>query len=106
MIEWGPDEIARLEAALADRDATIARLREALVKEELLHDEQLRRALTDKDDEITRLREFLTGEQARYQAVIDAETVPVTFLHRIRGKRDMCGEALAQLPLTPAKEAE
>jgi predicted RNase H-like nuclease (RuvC/YqgF family) len=43
------------EAALADRDATIARLRDELVKEELLHDEQLRRALTAKDAEIARL---------------------------------------------------
>ena len=75
MTNW--DKLQAAEAALADRDATIARL-----------------------------REFLTSEQARYQAVIDTETVPVTFLHRIRGKRDMCGEALAQLPLTPAKEAD
>jgi hypothetical protein len=49
----------KAEAALADRDATIARLRDELVKEELLHDEQLRRALTAKDAEIARQREAL-----------------------------------------------
>jgi hypothetical protein len=63
-------------------------------------------ALADRDATIARLRSFLTLEKGRYQAELDAGVVSGTFLHRIRGKRDMCGEALAQLPLTPAKEAD
>jgi chromosome segregation ATPase len=129
------------EAALADRDATIARLTAALTAAQFDRDEavkdflfgvhhdcrpnrkqaeswrdQLRdetdrhadtkAALADRDATIARLRSFLTLEKGRYQAELDAGVVSGTFLHRIRGKRDMCGEALAQLPLTPAKEAD
>jgi hypothetical protein len=61
-------------------------------------------ALADRDATIARLREFLTLQKSHYQAALDGGAASDTFLSRIRGKRDMCGEALAQLPLTPAKE--
>jgi chromosome segregation ATPase len=76
---------------VADRDATIARLRDELVKEELLHDEQLRRALTAKDATIARLREALD------------RVLPIFDTHRKIGEAMGLSENLI---VTPAKEAD
>lgn len=96
MTNW--DKLQAAEAALADRDATIARLRDELVKEELLHDEQLRRALTAQDAEIARLREAL--EQIRDGMNIGAVAGEnfALMLAKIR--------TVIRAALTPAKEAD
>jgi hypothetical protein len=111
------DALARQQEANARLTAENARLKEdgadhkgaeiADVHAEILHRaEHAEAALADRDATIARLREFLTLQKSHYQAALDGGAASDTFLSRIRGKRDMCGEALAQLSLTPAKEAD